>query len=142
MGELLRWCRGVLGIGVTWGAAWGAIFGGLALIVALADPGGGDPGEGVFQVARIGAVFGFASGAAFAVLLSLGDGRKTLRDLSPGRAALWGMLGTAAYPLLTQVHDGMVFIVCPVGAALAAASVAVAKKVELGASTEPPKLAG
>lgn len=125
---------------MTWGAVWAAIFAALALIIGFVDPDQIDAGEGPIPVAGVGALFGFVSGAAFAVLLSLAEGRKTIRDLSLTRAALWGALGTAAYPLLTPVDNGMVFIVCPVGAALAAASVAVARKAQLGVSPEQPTL--
>jgi len=140
MGAFLRKCRGVLGIGVTWGAVWAAIFAALGLIIGLIDPDSIDPGEGPIRVAGIGAVFGFVSGAAFAVLVSLTEGRKAIRDLSLSRAALWGVLGTAAFPLLTPVDNGILLFVCPIGAALAAASGAVAKQGDLGASPEQPKL--
>ena len=89
---------------------------------------------------KAGAIFGFVSGVGFGVLLSLAEGRKAIRDLSLRRAALWGMLGTAVFPLLTPVDNGMLFIVCPIGAGLAAASVAVAKRAELGAHPPQRKL--
>lgn len=142
MGAFLRKCRGALGIAVTWGTAWAAIFAALGLTIGLLDPHSVDPGEGPFRVAWIGAVYGVVSGAAFAVLFALAEGRKAIRDLSLRRAALWGMLGTAAFPLLTSVDNSVLLIVCPVGAVLAAASVAVAKKAELVASPEQPKLQG
>ena len=140
MGAFLRRCRGALGIGVTWGAVWAAIFAALAVIIGLVDPDSIDPGEGPIRVAGIGAVFGFVSGVGFGVLLSLAEGRKAIRDLSLGRAALWGMLGTAAFPLLTPVNNSLLLFVCPIGAALAVASVAVAKQAQLRASSEQPKL--
>lgn len=43
-------------------------------------------------------------------------------------------------PLVTPVDNSMLVILCPVGAVLAAASVAVAKRAELNASAEQPKL--
>ena len=140
MRAFLRRARGALGISVTWGAAWAVIFAGVALIIGLVDPDSIDPGEGPVRTAGIGAVFGFVSGAVFGVLLALMENRKAIRDLSLGRAALWGMLGTAAYPLLTPVDNSIVFLLCPIGAALAAASVAIAKKAELGASPKHPTL--
>lgn len=140
MGAFLRKCRGALGIAVTWGAVWAAIFAALGLTVGLLDPDSIDPGEGPVRVAWIGAIYGLVSGAAFAVLLALAEGRKAIRDLSLSRAAVWGMLGTAAFPLVTPVDNSMLLILCPVGAALAAASVAVAKRAELTASPEQPKL--
>ena len=140
MRAFLRKCRGALGVAVTWGAVWAAIFAALGLTIGLLDPDSIDPGEGPVRVAWIGAIYGVVSGATFAVLLALGEGRKAIRDLSLGRAALWGMLGTAAFPLFTPVDNSMLIILCPVGAALAAASVAVAKRAELNASPEQPKL--
>jgi hypothetical protein len=140
MNAFLRKVRGALGIAVTWGTVWAAIFAALGLTIGLIDPDSIDPGEGPVRVAWIGAIYGVVSGAVFAVLLALAEGRKSIRDLSLGRAALWGMLGTAAFPLLTPVDNSMLLIVCPVGAALAAASIAVAKRAELTAFPEQPKL--
>ena len=140
MRAFLRKCRGALGVAVTWGAVWAAIFAALGLTIGLLEPDSIGPGEGSVRVAWIRAIYGLVSGATLAVLLALADGRKAIRDLSLGRAALWGMLGTAAFPLFTPVDNSMLIILCPVGAALAAASVAVAKRAELNASPEQPKL--
>jgi hypothetical protein len=140
MRAFLRKCRGALGLGLLSAVAWAIIFALIAVVIGIVDPDSIDPGEGPLHVAPIGAVFGFVSGIVFALLLALGEGRKTLRDLSVKRAALWGMLGTAAYPLLTPVGDEAVLIFGPIGAALAAVTVAVAKKGELGAPPEQPKL--
>jgi hypothetical protein len=142
MDALFRWCRGALGTGATWGAAWAATFASLVLVIGILDPDSIDPGEGPLKGIAIGALFGFVSGAVFSALVALAEGGKAVRDLSAGRAALWGMLATAAYPLLTAVDNGMLFIVCPVGAALAAASVTMAKKAELAAPPERPELPG
>jgi hypothetical protein len=128
MRQFLRKCRAALGVGATWGATWALIFALTFLIIRLVDPDSIDPGEGPLRGIAIGAFFGFVSGIAFALLLAVTESRKTIRNLSVGRAALWGMLGTAAYPLLTPLDNSMVFFVCPVGAAVAAASVAIAKK--------------
>jgi hypothetical protein len=140
MRAFLRKCRGALGLSLLSAAAWAIIFALISVVIGVFDPDSIDAGEGPLHVAPIGAVYGFISGAVFALLLALGEGRRTLRDLSTKRAALWGMLGTAAYPLLTRVDDMAVLILGPIGAALAAVSVAVAKKAELGASAERPKL--
>lgn len=140
MRTFLRRCRGALGFGVTWGVAWAAIFGALGLIIGVVDPDSIDPGEEPIRIAWIGALLGFVSGGAFAVLLSLADGRKTIRRLSLSRAALWGALGSAVFPLLTPANNSMLLFICPIGAALAAGSVAIARRAELRASTELPKL--
>ena len=142
MRGFLRRCRGVLGLSLTWGGAWAAIFGTLALIAELVRPGSIDPGEGPIVILTIGAAFGFISGAIFGGLLSIGERGKSIASLSLRRAALWGALGTAAWPLLTPVDNGMLFLVCPIGAALAAGSVGLAKKVELTGPPEHQRLAG
>jgi hypothetical protein len=136
----LRRCRGAIGFGVTWGLVWAAIFFTLGIVAGFIDPDSIDPGEEPIRIARIGGFLGFVSGAAFAVLLSLGDGRKTIRNLSLIRVAIWGAVGSALFPLLTPANNSMLLLICPIGAALAAGSVAIAKRAELRASAEPPRL--
>lgn len=140
MRAFLRKCRGALGIGLTWSVVWAAIFAAIGVVVGIVDPDSIDPGEDPLRIGAIGAVFGFISGVAFGAMLALADGRTKLRNLSIGRAALWGAIGTAAFPLLTAVDNSMLIILCPVGAALAAGSVAIAKKAELRASEKLPEL--
>ena len=140
MRAFLRKCRGALGIGLTWGIAWAAIFAALSVVVGILDPDSIDPGEGPLRLGGIGAIFGFVSGVAFGATLALADGRKVLRKLSVGRAALWGAIGTAAFPLFTSVDNSMLIFVCPIGAALAAGSVAIAKRAELRTAAHVPEL--
>jgi hypothetical protein len=108
--DFLKKCRGILGMGVTWGVVWGAVFAALSLIVGIVDPDSIGPGEG------------------------------PIAELSTGRAAVFGALGTALFPLLTPVDNSMLIILCPIGAGLAAATVALAKRAELAAPGEQPKL--
>lgn len=140
MTAILRWCRGVLGIGLVWAAAWGAMFALLSVIVGVIDPPSIDPGEGPIRIGLIGAIYGLVSGAAFGALLSFSERRKGIPELSMTRAIIWGILGTALFPLLTPVHDSMLLIVCPIGAALAAGTLALAKRSALRAVPEQPKL--
>jgi hypothetical protein len=139
MRAFLRKCRGTLGMGAIWSVAWAGIFAAIWVVVGIVDPDSIDPGEGPLGVARIGAIFGFVSGIAFGVTLAMADGRKVLRSLSVGRAALWGAIGTAAFPLLTAVNNSMLIFVCPIGAALAAGSVAIAKRAQLRAPPNPSR---
>ncbi|MCI0434518.1 MAG: hypothetical protein L0271_12890 [Gemmatimonadetes bacterium] len=134
MSHLFRRVRGALGLAATWGLVWGAIFAILGVIVGIVDPGSIDAGEGPIRIAGIGAIFGLVSGAVFGVVLSLAERGKSIPELSLKRVALWGALATAVYPLLTPVDNGMLFFLCPIGAALAAGLVAAAKKAELTAS--------
>ena len=127
-------------MGVTWGVAWGAIFALIGVIIGLVNPESVDPGEGPIRIGGIGFIYGLVSGAAFGVLLSVSERRKGILELSMPRAIVWGVLGTALFPLLTPVHDSMVLIVCPIGAALAAGSLALAKHAALRAAPDQPKL--
>ena len=135
MDRLLKWCRGMLGVGVTWGAVWGAIFAGIFLVVSIVDPGSIDPGEGPIVILRTGAVYGFVSGAVFGVLLSLLERGKRVADLSLLRAAAMGAVAAAPFILLTPADESMLVFLCPIGAGLAAASVALARR---GALASPP----
>jgi hypothetical protein len=127
-------------LGVTWGVAWGAIFALISVIIGFVDPGSVDPGEGPIRIGGIGFIYGFVSGAGFGVLLSVSERRKGILELSMTRAIVWGILGTAMFPLLTTVHGSMLLIVCPIGAALAAGSLALAKHAALRAAPDQPKL--
>ena len=140
--SLLKKLRGAVGLAVTWGALWAAIFAAIVTVVGFIDPDSIDPGEVPVRVAMIGAVYGLVSGAVVALLFAVAERRKTIRDLSLGRAALWGAIGTAVFPLFTQVSDSMVLILCPIGAALAAGSVAIAKRAELAAPPDAARLPG
>lgn len=130
MNPLLRKLRGVIGTGLAWGTAWATIMAMAGVVVGVLRPEEIDPGEGPVLVGAIMGMVGFVSGVAFGTLLSLAERRKTLLDLSPGRAAMWGILASAAFPLLTGRADA-VLVVCPLGAACAAASVAIARRAEL-----------
>lgn len=123
----LRPLRGVLHVGLMWAPAWMILFfvllGGL---MAVLNPGGGMD-VGPFQVAATMAGVGFVSGTAFGLLLSFAERGKAVHALSPGRAALWGALAAAAFPLLTGRAD-QVFWTCPLGALLAVVTVVLARK--------------
>lgn len=140
MKSFLRKLRGVVAVSITWGAVWAAVFALIVTIIGIFDPDSIDPGEGPLSAAGIGAMFGAVSGAAFALLVSAADGRRTITELSLGRAALWGFLGTALFPLLAPADNSLALVFGPIGAALAAGSVAVAKRAALGPTTERPEL--
>jgi hypothetical protein len=70
------------------------------------------------------------SGVAFAIILSVAEDRRTIRELSLWRVTLWGVLGAAAFPLLTPMNDALLLTACALGAACAAACVAIARTSE------------
>lgn len=92
--------------------------------------------------------YGIVSGVGFGSLLSLNEGRRTLRDLSLRRVALWGVLGSALVPLGfgalgffeagTTLFDvlGAVGVTATLGGTFASGSVAMARRAELAARDE------
>lgn len=140
MNALLQKLRGVMGIGLTWGILWAAIGTAVALVIGVLDPDSIDPGESPIIMGAIIGFVGLVSGVGFGILLSVGESRKAIRDLSLSRAAMWGILGSAALPLLTTMDNGLILITCPLGAAFAAASVAIARKAERHNSEQPKVL--
>lgn len=92
------------------------------------QPDSSQPGHAVlFNVSPIGANIGLVSGILFATLLTFAERGRAIPSIPLGRAALWGALASAVFPLVTGRED-QVFVICPIGAALAAASVAMARK--------------
>lgn len=133
MNRWLRKARGVLGMGALWGAVWGTVTALFGFGLMIFDPASIDPGEHPLQIGALLAAVGFVSGSAFAIMLSLSEHRRSLRDVSMLRNALCGMAGAAVIPLVTGVNDSMVFILCPIGAGLATASLAIARRAEMRA---------
>jgi len=128
MRTFLRKVRGALGIALTWGAAWALIGAALSLITGVVDPDSIDAGEGPVRIGAIFGVVGAMSGLAFGLVMAFTERRRSLDELSIGRAALWGVVGAAALPLLTTMNNSILIIACPLGAAFAAASVALARR--------------
>ena len=130
MPTALRRLRGIVAVGVTWGAVWaafGAVIGVVALIVS---PEVVDQGEGPVDIARILGTVGFISGAGFALLLATLEHGRGLLDVSMARVAAWGAAGGAVVPLLTDVANNQVVWTSPFGAALAASALAIARRAE------------
>lgn len=125
--------RGAIGIGIAWAVIWAAAFTALGVVISLLDPDSIDPGESVGLVLRIGATLGLVSGAGFSGLLALAEGGRRIEELSLPRMALWGAVATAAFPLLTPANNAMVILLCPLGAIVAAGSVAIARRGSLRA---------
>ena len=104
----LRKLRGILGIGAIWGLAGSVLGFALGAIVSLfwhdMLP--------ITVVKYVGfmtlqhAVWGFVSGSGFAGVLTIMEGRKTLEELTPVRAALWGALTGVGFATVL----GLVFI--------------------------------
>ncbi|MGH9854982.1 MAG: hypothetical protein ACREBD_34560 [Blastocatellia bacterium] len=136
----LRKLRGVIAIGLIWAPIWTALFFAVfTSILAIFRPNGGGSDVGPFRMIAIIGWVGFLSGGAFGILLSFAESGTAIRNLSLARAAIWGILGSAAPPLLTQRGD-QVFWTCPLGAVVAMALVALARKAELRDANQPRRL--
>ncbi len=106
-----------------------ALFGALlAIVIKLVRPEDFHQGESVLGVALVFGIVGFLSGAVFALVFAIAERRRTIGDLSVGRAAGWGALASSALPLLSTMDNGMIVIFAPLGALFAASSVALAKR--------------
>ena len=130
MTSFRRWLRGALSIGVTWGTLWVIIGVIVGTTIYLIDPADIEPGEGPAKALPILAAVGLLSGFGFATLLSLAEGRRSLRDLSMVRVAVWGALGSAAIPFVMGADASMGWLTGSLGAIFAAGSLALARRGE------------
>ena len=92
----LRKFRGMLGIGTLWGLI-GSVVGGIGGLISGIVGGGSFPGTVATGMFWVGSV-GFLLGSGFAGVLMVMERRRTLEELTPGRAAIWGALAGAAVP--------------------------------------------
>ncbi len=110
MRRWLRRMRGILGIGAIWGLP-ASIVGAVGGIVASVLGGGPVLGSAVWGSVAVGGLF-FLLGGAFATALTITEGRRTLDDLSPWRAAAWGGLaGAGVLAMMLLASFGLDFAV-------------------------------
>ena len=148
MNSFFRRLRGLLGVGLTWGALWSVIGGGVGLVLAVVAPDVGGWTNRVFEWALGMGLYGLVSGVGFGSLLALREGRKTILDISLRRAAIWGVVGSAAVPLLfgalgtfefgttTAEVLGAILVTGVLGGSCAPAAIAIARRAELRAVEE------
>ena len=128
MYTFLRKVRGALGMGLTWGATWGTIAATLGVVIGVFDPASIDPGESPLVMGAVLGIQGFVAGVGFGVFLSFAEARKKILDLSLPRVALLGTLAAAALPVVSGAPPGMLWLLCPLGALCASATVAIARR--------------
>jgi hypothetical protein len=128
MKGFLRRLRGIIGMGLTWGAGLGVVGSAIGLLGFLTGDGF------VTALALTGAFVGFVAGSSFGTILSLTEGGRGLADLSLKRVALWGGLGGALVACATNLIGGgglvwdFVVTLTVLGAGLSSGSVAMAKR--------------
>lgn len=148
MGDFIRTLRGTLSTSALWGVTWSVIGAGIGAVLGLADPGLWVYGNPVLDWALGMGAYGLLSGGAFAGIMTLGESRKSILELSLPRVALWGVLGGAVVPLFfgaagmfaagTTVADviGAMVVTAFLGGSFASGSVAMARQAELAAGEE------
>ena len=128
MKEFLRRLRGIIGMGVTWAVGLAGLF----TLAGLVFGGAFVPG-----LALTGGFLGLVAGGGFAVIMSITERRKRLRDLSLWRIALWGGIGGAVVAGATNLIGGSGGLIWPfvgsvavIGAIASTGTVAVAKRAD------------
>jgi len=152
MRGLLHKIRGLAGVGITWGGLWAAIGAGIGLAIQILSPESWYLTSPIQYWAVGMGLYGAVSGMGFATLLFLGEGRKTLFNLSLRRVAILGVIGSAAVPLLfnymgmyawgTPLVDilGAMGVTGLLGGIFAPGSIMIARKAALSAGEEHPLL--
>ncbi len=97
MTRLLRRLRGLLGTAVTWAIAW------VPIRLAISLAGGalaGAPVKLVLGYALFAALQGGFSGLVFGSITMIAEHGRSVKQIRPWRAALWGMVAAVSAPLL------------------------------------------
>ena len=148
MSGLARKLRGLLGVGLTWGALWSVIGAGVGAALGVLAPDLWGWSARVLEWTVGMGLYGLVSGFGFGSLLSLREGRRSVFDVPLRRAAIWGVAGAAAVPLLfgalgmfepgtTTLEILRAILVTGVlGGTFAPAAIAVARRAELRAGEE------
>ena len=126
---------------MTWGTMWAGIGAMIGFVIGLVSPDAWMFANPIAEWALGMGIYGLVSGIGFGALLSIGEGRKTILDLTLGRVAVWGVLGSALVPLLflsmfeggTSVADilGAMLTTACLGGTFAPGSVAIARRAQL-----------
>ena len=148
MNRIVRRLRGLLGVGVTWGALWSVIGAGVGLVLGIVAPEMWGWTDRFFEWTIGMGLYGLVSGVGFGSLLALREGRRTMFEVSLRRTAIWGVMGSAAVPLMfaalgafeagTTIAEvlGAILVTAVLGGTFAPAAIAVARRAELRAVEE------
>lgn len=150
MRNWIRRTRGVFGAGALWGAAGTAAGAAVGLVTGLAIPAI-PVGLAIANGSAALGLLGVTAGTSFATALSVADGKKSIRELSPGKwATVGGVLG-ALYSAALFVVAGpptellllapTAFVFGAIAASISGASVLAARRdAELRPSTAAQRL--
>jgi hypothetical protein len=132
---------GVIGIGLIWAPLWIVMFFVLFIIISVLVNTGGGSDVGPLTAILIMGWIGFVSGAIFSIIFSFAEKGKAIQNLSLARAGLWGIIGSAVFPVLTQRADQL-FWTCPFGAVIAIILVLLARKASISGKKDKTILYG
>ena len=136
MNVYARKLRGVTSISLIWAPLWAVLFGILMSILQFFLPPNTE--STLPELMWIIAQVGFVSGSLFGVLFAFAENGKAIRQLSLGRAALWGALSSAVFPVLTG-RANQTFWTCTFGAIVALALVALARQAARREAEQAPR---
>lgn len=130
MSTWVRRIRGAVGMGLTWAAAW---FGAGMVLLLIVGP---DAADVPFPLGF--GFLGFLAGVTFSAVLGVAERRRTFRQMSLPRFAIWGGLGgllfagpfVLAAGLGAGAFLGLGALFAAAGAACAAGSLALARTAE------------
>jgi len=152
MTAFARGLRGLLGMGLTWGALWSAIGAGLGLVTGIVAPGAWELTNPILEWGLGMGLYGLVSGAGFGSLLALRESRRTVFDIPLRRASIWGVVGAAAVPLFfgalgmfevgttTAEVAAAILVTGGLGGTFAPAAIGMARRAELHAGQERKEL--
>ncbi len=148
MKRFLRRLRGLLGVGLTWGALWSVIGAGVGIAIGIVAPEVWELTNPILKWTVGMGLYGLVSGVGFGGLLALREGRKTIFDVSLRQATILGIVGAAAVPLLfgalgafevgttTAEVLGAILVTGVLGGTFAPAAIAIARRAELRAGED------
>ncbi len=125
MNAQVRRARGVILISLMWAPVWALMLGALVQALELLIGPNNEPSL-AFMMWIAGQV-GLVSGAGFGVLMAVGENGKPVGGLSLLRAAMWGSVSSAVFPVVTGRADQM-FWTCTFGVIVAVGLVALARR--------------
>jgi len=105
---VLRRLRAGLAIAITWALVWLPIGLGLAVYADARPPQPSDVIRRPVSMALFvtaWTAWGWISGGVFALILRMVERRRSLVDLSLGRTAVWGALGSMTVPAVLTLND-------------------------------------
>ena len=120
--------RTLLSVGLVWAALWAALAIAVGTTIGIIDPAQIGPGEEPIVLAPAIGLAGFICGVLFCALLSAGERGKPVVDASLIRIVLWGILVSAAIPVLAGKGLPELFVIVPLGVVSALGSIAIVRR--------------